>query len=486
MAQIRCSSLAAPFPSETLYSWLSRIGMLSHGGSDGGFLSEFIGYSGEQLTSIFPSYLGTLAQYSGINTRFLLTQHTILPYYRPFIHTEIYSEVTNALLNREKSDAYSKFSLLANRVPEQKLLFYCPQCIVNDLECLGVSFWHREHQLPWVDVCYIHETKLVGSVKPRKVFVLPPQQVNVGKACSSYPSAESILLAQESVRLLNLNRTELDPSRHTDTYIKALAANELATTSGQIKQAAWFDSLDNYWQEALPKEFYSVLFSHQAIRSFPVNLIYQPEAQHHPLKHLLVIIHLFGSFEKFMSSYSSLEDQSIECESPQTSHERVSRDQINKILKKLSEGESLRQAAKSAKVSVGFAKSTALQHGFEIRRREQFLFSFERKQILDWLKEGRKTQDIAKLMHCSTGAVEQILTQFPVVKKLRNKLRFYQKRYKHRQSITVYLTTHTKASRGKIQNDVKASYYWCYKHDKSWLYKTLPDAIPRADRYKGQ
>lgn len=484
MATIRCSGLAAPFPSETLYSWLSRIGMLTSGGSDSAFLNGFLGYSGEQLTSIFPSYLRLLAQYSGVDAKLLLEQHTILPYFCPFIRTEIYKDITNALASGEKNEAYSKFSLLANRIPERKLLFYCPLCIANDLACIGVSYWHREHQLPWVDVCYMHNTKLVGTTKPRKVFILPPQQVYVGNICEAYRSTESVLLAQESVRLLNLNEEELDPVKLTETYTKALIANQLASKGGQIKQATWFDSLEKHWQEALSETLYSAVFSHQTIRSFPVNLIYQPHAQHHPLKHLLVIIHLFGSFEEFMCSYTSIEQQNIAYQSSEVVNERVSREQVNRVISKLSNGESLRQAAKAARVSIGFAKSTALQNGFEIERRAQRLFAFERKQILDWLKEGRKTQDIAKLMECSVGAVEQLLTQSPAVKRLREKLRFYQKRYRHRQSITAYLKKHREATRGQIQAHVKASFYWCYKHDNEWLYDNLPPEIPRGQRYR--
>ena len=86
-------------------------------------------------------------------------------------------------------------------------------------------------------------------------------------------------------------------------------------------------------------------------------------------------------------------------------------------------------------------------------------------------------------MRCSVGAVEQILTQFPAVKKLREKLRYYQKRYRHRQSIIFHLRKRSRATRGEIQKQLRASYYWCYKHDKKWLYQNLPSESPRGERY---
>jgi len=484
VAGVRCSSLAAPFPFETLYGWLSRIGLLSHAGSDSQFLKLFMQYNGEQLTSIFPRYVNQLAKYSGIKAQLLLTQHTILPYFRPFIRSAVYTDIFGALVNSEGNDAYARFSLLANRIPEQKLLFYCPHCALCDLKNIGMAYWHREHQLPWVNVCYLHNEKLLGVARKRKVFVLPPQNISANQTISKGVLSIASAYAEQSACLLRINQAELLPDRITATYINELIDSKLATIGGQVKQAAWFGALDDYWKAALPEELFRALFSHQAIRSFPVNLIYQPDAQHHPLKHLLVIIHLFGSFEKFMQRYCSLEQQNIECQSSQTSRERVSTSKLSKLLSKLNNGESLRQAAKAAKVSIGFAKSTALQNGIEIERRAQRLFAFERKQILDWLKEGRKTQDIAKLMSCSTGAVEQILTQSPIVRTLREKLRFNQKRYRHRQSITTYLKKHPAATRGQIQSHVKASYYWCYKHDNEWLYDNLPPEIPMGQRYR--
>lgn len=103
---------------------------------------------------------------------------------------------------------------------------------------------------------------------------------------------------------------------------------------------------------------------------------------------------------------------------------RVPQYKIVRLLNELNKGGSLRQSAKKSGVSTGFAKSTALQHGIEIERRAQWLFSSERKQVLDWLKEGRKTQDIANFMGCSVGSIEQLLTQYPAIKTLRKKLRY--------------------------------------------------------------
>jgi hypothetical protein len=486
MAKTRCSSIADPFPEETLYSWLCRIGLLSQSGSDKEFLEQFMGYRGEQLTSIFPAYLTHLSKYSGINAQELLNQHSTLPYFRPFIRSEVYSQTVEALVSTANSDGFAKFSLLANRVPEQKRLFYCPDCAMTDLQKVGVVYWHREHQLPWVNICSLHSSRLVGIARKRKTFVLPPQTSKRTPKTEKTKLVEERIhtLAVESTRLLYSNHAELDPERVKATYLHALKIKGLLTLEGSVKQIIWRQMLEQLWCDLIPKKVYSALFGNKKFRPFPTNLIYQPEAQHHPIKHLVVILHLFGSLERFLDAYRNLELPLPESRIPTTEANEITCKKVSILLSRLRSGDSLRQAAKAAKVSVGFAKSTALKNGIEIERRAQRLFAAERKQIKDMLKAGTKTQEIAHTMKCSVGAVEQILAQFPEIRRLRERLRFYQKRHCNRQRITTYLKKNSGATRGAVKNNESAAYYWCYKHDNKWLYRSLPNEIPRTERYK--
>ena len=278
----------------------------------------------------------------------------------------------------------------------------------------------------------------------------------------------------------------MDPERVKATYLHALKIKGLLTLEGSVKQIIWNQTLERLWCDLIPKKVYSALFGNKKFRPFPTNLIYQPKAQHHPMKHLVVILHLFGSFEKFLDAYRNLELPHPESPIPTREANETTDKKVSILLSRLTSGDSLRQAARAAKVSVGFAKSTALQNSIEIERRAQRLFGGERKQIKDMLLAGIKTQEIAHAMECSVGAVEQILTQFPEIRRLRERLRFYQKRHSNRQRLTTYLKENPDATRGEVKNNESAAYYWCYKHDNEWLYQTLPNEIPRTERYKNK
>lgn len=485
MATPRCSSVADPFLQETLYSWLCRIGLLSQFDCDNSFLRQFMGYRGEQLTSIFPSYVTHLSKYSGISAQELLNQHSTLPYFRPFIRSDVYSQALCAMGSPASCESYAKFSLLANRIPEQNLLFYCPECATTDLKSVGVVYWHREHQLPWVNYCYIHGGKLVGIVRKRKALVLPPQTPkSTSKSAKKTLTDERLhKLAIESARLLYRNHIELQPERIKATYLSALKLKNLLTTEGNVKQAKWRRELERLWSDLIPEKVSSILFANKTFHPFPINLIYQPEAQHHPLKHLIVILHLFGDFEQFLDAYRS--QVSVVKRTPHiVNASKISDERVEALVHHLKNGGSLRQAAKTARVSVGFAKSTAIKNDIKIERRAQSLFATERKQIKDILKTGITTQEIAHMMSCSIGAVEQILNQFPEIRQLRADLRFYQRRNTNRQRINTYLNENTKATRVQVRDAESAAYYWCYKNDKDWLYVNLPKPIPRAERNK--
>lgn len=484
MAVIRKSSLAAPFPEETIYSWLTRYGLLSGFPDQLSFLQYFCNYKGQQLTSVFPGYLCNLIKYSEIDPDRLIVHHSLLPYFRPFTNSQVYRKVTNHLTRGGASDGFSQLSMLANRIPESKDLFFCPLCLSDDLKKYGVGYWHVPHQLPWAGICHLHNIELQAIKRQRKVLELPPQEVDNVIVESSTFSGRSLAIATSSHFLWQKNSLQLDVDKVVQLYKTQLYRTGLATKSGSMRQYAWRKALMEFWNGILPEELDFALFSDKNFQSFPNNLIYQPYAQHHPLKHLIVINHLFGSVAEFLSAYSSETD----IELPSLLDETLLTDSVHftkvqKLIIDLRNGLSLRQAATLSNVSISFVKAKAIHNAIPIERRAQKLFAPEREQILNQLCEGSNTKEIAIRMMCSVSAVEQILTQNPELVDLRAKLRCLRLKIKHRTSLVVFIESHQVVKRVEVQRGCRASYTWLFKHDKEWLYDHLPAAVPRKDRY---
>ncbi len=106
----------------------------------------------------------------------------------------------------------------------------------------------------------------------------------------------------------------------------------------------------------------------------------------------------------------------------------------------------------------------------------------QKRQILECLQCGDRTSTIATKFSCSLGVVEQLLSQYPQIVEHRNQLRKKILRDKHRASILTLVESVRGSKRGETQSAVRSSYTWLFKHDKQWLYKHLPSAIPHKDR----
>src|SRR4030042_7010586 len=75
-----------------------------------------------------------------------------------------------------KSDSgmglHSKRGINTSRVKVPQFLRYCPECVSEDFERWGETYWRRTHQLPGVLVCTDHKGGLANSVVPYRPIAL--------------------------------------------------------------------------------------------------------------------------------------------------------------------------------------------------------------------------------------------------------------------------------------------------------------------------
>lgn len=469
-------------PEETLYSFVVRNWTLSATPAARLFLTEFLNSSNYQLNSQLPSYTKNVSDYLERDLKEIVLKHTLYRYFFKFMPQAIKDKALDAMLLGKAQNLYSQLSLLANRIPQSKMMQYCPRCVNNDLLNYGVAFWHICHQIPYIKFCPYHDTELTFVNVARRALILPPQIRCSG--CNMVDvSNHNLFFSKLSFECLQSKALPFEYKKLTQCYLRALDFNGLCTDSGQINQEKWFSSMKLFWKNTLHDDLHSSLLNKNENHSFPKSIIYHPFSHYHPIKHLLLIGHLFGSFETFLQCYQ--EDNNIFQKNDCPVDLLDEREETKRnLIFDLEHGCSLRKAAAAAGVSINYAKSTAIRSGFKVARREKQLFAPEREQITELLKQGLKTQNIAIKMHCSIGAVEQLLTQNPAIKKLRSKLKFLAKREEHREAISGYLKQNKKAIRNDVKLKVGASYIWCYKNDKEWLYENLPAALPRKARYK--
>ncbi len=365
-------------------------------------------------------------------------------------------------------------SLVANRVNSGTVLRTCPACIKSDAKMVGRAWWHVQHQLPSCLVCLKHSEPLLEVAVQRRALILP-SQINL---------QHNEVLMNLDVQLTRLahdvwrSRTSLPAYQHiTSRYRHRLVETGFASHIGAIRQDKLRHALRAYWATSASPAVQQLLLD----SSYPEALFRAKRAQFHPLKHLLLIGLLWGSWTGFCGHTP------CECVTPKRASANVlSEGETDAdILYLLQQGKSLRAVSKQCKRSVIYVKKLALQNNIPVKTRAKRIFGADIALIVGLLKDGVKTQQIAREVDCSVGAVEQVLSQHPGLVEKRDQKRFNAQCHKHQNCILKALVERPEYYRSDFQRECRASYSWLFKHDKEWLYSVMHDAVPRSRRRGG-
>ncbi len=178
-----------PYPDELLLSVLARLAdtMQYPRPSD---LSEAI--YGQNVVSIaadLPNRLADLVAAlppgHALTVDRLIDEHTLYPFYQPFLPAERAAKVRELMRGNEtRTGIYSCIATIFSRLgPMPKFLRFCPECVQQDRQLYGQCYWHRLHQAPGVYICPNHQTLLQDSLDP--MYYRDPRH--------RYRSAEQVL-----------------------------------------------------------------------------------------------------------------------------------------------------------------------------------------------------------------------------------------------------------------------------------------------------
>jgi len=107
------------------------------------------------IQRLLPGYTMTAAS--------IFEDHSFLPYYRPFLRQETYDAViAQAMGEIGETNILGALSKFRKHTPVY--LRYCPECVLKDRQQYGETYWHRQHQLPGVQVCPQHAVWLENTL----------------------------------------------------------------------------------------------------------------------------------------------------------------------------------------------------------------------------------------------------------------------------------------------------------------------------------
>jgi hypothetical protein len=246
------SPFPTPYPDELLFSVLSRYHQRSHNTShEQTSLELFGGPAKHMISRAFPAGLNYFCQQfppeALLTPSYFIENHSLLPYYRPFLPSQ---RVSLALERMENGMKLGRIQTLlginSSRIQNIRFLRYCSTCFAEDRNnhAIGEAYWHRSHQLPGVFVCHLHGEFLSVSNAPfsnnwgTRGYV-PLNDIDKVRSEIKWPEKirlKNLTLATATNFLLNHHVQPLGPDGLKKRYAWYLEELGLKSSNGRIRQ----------------------------------------------------------------------------------------------------------------------------------------------------------------------------------------------------------------------------------------------------------
>jgi hypothetical protein len=304
-----------PYPDEIFYGICARLCERAGYSKHRIAMRDLFGCEAVVASVTLPSHLDDLVARlppgSAYTSDYLLIEHTLLPFYSPFLPPERVSRLRQDMCGRKGSAIHMRSGVMASRVPLPGWLRFCPQCVAEDRNHFGECYWHRVHQISGVEICPFHEVYLQDSnaeaknKKTRHEFVSAERAVREVEQQQSDPRNryhQTLLhIARDVYWLLCQRNLPQNLTLLHRRYRKLLFEMDLATYRGRVDINMFLQRFRNYYPSQLLQLLHCEL-EDQILESWLLRLVRTPHGcAQNPLYHLL-LMHLLGyTAEEFFS-----------------------------------------------------------------------------------------------------------------------------------------------------------------------------------------
>jgi Tn7-like transposition protein D/TniQ protein len=305
-----------PYPGEIFYSVCARLCERAGYSKHRIAMQDIFGSETVIASVTLPSHLddlvGRLPSGNAYTSDYLITEHTLLPLYSPFLPPERLNRLRQDISGRNGPSLHMRSGIMASRVPLPEWLRFCPQCVIEDKKQWGECYWHRVHQASGVEICPLHKMYLCDSNvrarnnKTRHEFVSAERAVQVTeqpRPSSQSPYYQNLLhIARDVYWLLCQHNLSQDLTLLHHRYRKLLSEIDLATYRGRVDISMFLQKFRNYYPSQLLQLLHCELEEHIQ-ESWLLRLVRAPHGgAQHPLYHLLFMHFLGQTAESFFGS----------------------------------------------------------------------------------------------------------------------------------------------------------------------------------------
>lgn len=486
-----------PFPDETLYGFVSRMHLFM-GGVFGRETSDALfSHAGAALHQDFPHSLESfsLRMEGTLGSALQIAQQmTVAPYFLRFKTEDLRKEAYAALAGDTISRLKHHLGLPAAPCRARLPIRFCAECLKEDRDQHGVTYWRRSHQLPGSLFCSHHDQLLSETAhrhdRRRLTTLMLPEESLAGPGRITPPDLKTADMLR---RLSGINDAILDlelptPYRAAQmqtTYRHGLKAMGLLTPGGLIRATDYLDYLHQRYQGLRKIEPFSWAFSKPHEQTL-LRVVRKPRTDFHPIYHLVTIDALFQGWAAFESAYTWEEAMDpAETSAKVKPQLEIPRD-IAVFLDALREagpGANVTALARQFGVQLATALRWAGRVGYtDIKRRPKSVHHDLKASIKTALRRGDSQRDVARQYGLSKATVDRICNEEPSLHSDWIRARKEQLRREYRKRFLSYRQQHPGANRVALRNP-GSGYSWLSRNDAKWLNKNLPPVqqpVPRA------
>lgn len=306
-----------PYPDELLYSICARFSDRMQYPTIQAVHQDLFGCKRLKAVVELPSnldyFIGTLPPGHSYTVDKLMDNHTLLPFYRPFLSPEQLNVLRGEMRCRTKGALLVRVGNPSRYMALSRLRF-CTECVEDDRKRGEECYWHRVHQVACVQICPIHGIPLrqsdVQSGKAFRKFISAERAVQMGGDRLDVPSAHCDLLlqiARDVAWLLQQDKLSygsalLRRRYYTVLFDQGLTSCPPGLTSRPIRTN--MPELRRRFKASYPRELLEIL--HCELNEYHCDnwlsrLLHNNESNRYPLYHLLLIYLLGYTAESFFS-----------------------------------------------------------------------------------------------------------------------------------------------------------------------------------------
>lgn len=254
-----------PYPDELLYSTCARLQDRMLYPNKETINAELFGSRGLSAIIALPSHLEYLVSHLPPTTTYtvdeIIDNHTLLPYYTPFLPAERVKRLREEMSRPKGSSIHSMSGIAPCNMRALDWLRFCPLCALDDRKQFGECYWHRLHQIPGILVCPTHHTFLENSSARARnriytgIYVSAEQSISTRQPCylDLTDSEHQVLLniARDASWLLARTHLESDYSALYNCYLTSFIEQGLGFGFGKVSLIRSVQALRSKYSRSL-------------------------------------------------------------------------------------------------------------------------------------------------------------------------------------------------------------------------------------------